>query len=330
MNSENKKGFREGAMMVALTAVFLLVVKYIPFLSTFGTVICCLPLSLLAVRNNFKVLSLSVFATFLITFLVEGNVISAVSMLFMSYLPGIIAGYMLGRKKPFFFSLFSVAVAISVGWIFELLMIEFLMNGGISKLLSETLSGTRAVMIEMINNLDVNREALGNLSPEEFVSNIITSTEIIIRTYFPSFVVISAMVVGYLILRVTGFFAKRTLLLNIYLPPFSSILAPRSMCNAAVIFYLVYIFIDPQSRLWPVFGNLIFILYTIIGISGLSFIDFKLKAKIKSGVLRFLIYVFVFFLGQMIMSIITSVLIIIGILDSSRNFRQIENKTENL
>ena len=55
-----------------------------------------------------------------------------------------------------------------------------------------------------------------------------------------------------------------------------------------------------------------------------SVIDFKLKVKIPSGFLRFLIYALVFIFGSALMGVVSSVLIVIGILDASHNFRGIE------
>ncbi|MDO4744498.1 MAG: DUF2232 domain-containing protein, partial [Clostridia bacterium] len=147
---------------------------------------------------------------------------------------------------------------------------------------------------------------------------------------FPSFVIISSMFTGYIIIRLSGFIIRRARLANIENLPFSMLKAPRSMSLIAIVFYSFYIFMSRESEIWPVIANVVMILYTIIGICGLSFIDFKLMKKIHSGFIRFIIYLAVFFLGGALMSIISNILIIIGILDGTRDFRGIGNSGESV
>ena len=328
MKSENTKGFREGAMMVALTAVLLFVSRYIPFLSILGMIISCLPLAVLAARNNLKVVIPSLLAAFLITFLIDGNILSAVSTLLSSYIPGVVLGYMLGQRKPFFLTLLVTSTVVSVGWIFELLLLEVLMNNGVKEIFDEIFKQSEALMLEITKNLEFKPKGNLNLSPEELVSSIFKTAQNTITAYFPSIVVISSIFRSYIILRLASFVLKRAKLAEIETVPFSRIIAPRSMSTVAIITYLIYIFTNPTSLLFPILGNVIFILYTIIGICGLSLIDFKLKSKIKTDFLRFLIYGLVFLFGGVFMSVISSVLIIIGIMDASRDFRRI--KTDNI
>ncbi len=328
MKSENTKGFREGAMMVALTAVLLFVSRYIPLLSMLGMIISCLPLAVLAARTNFKVVIPSLIAAFLITFLIDGNILSAVSTLLSSYIPGVVLGYMLGQRKPFFLTLLVTSTVVAVGWIFELLLLELLMDNGIKEIFDEIFKQSEAIMLEITKNLEFKPKGNLNLSAEELVSSIFKTAQNTITAYFPSIVVISSMLRSYIILRLCSFVLKRAKLAEVETVPFSMIIAPRSMSTVAIITYLIYIFTDPTSSLFPILGNVIFILYTIIGICGLSVIDFKFKSKIKTDFLRFLIYGLVFLFGGVFMSIISSVLIIIGIMDASRDFRRI--KTDNI
>ena len=95
------------------------------------------------------------------------------------------------------------------------------------------------------------------------------------------------------------------------------------MSFVALLCYIIYVFTDQKSNMWPVLANATVIIYTIIGISGLSVLDFRLKSKVPSGAFRFLIYALVFFLGSMFISIIYTILVVIGIVDASRNFRRI-------
>ena len=101
------------------------------------------------------------------------------------------------------------------------------------------------------------------------------------------------------------------------------------MSFVALLCYLVYVFTDQKSNIWPVLANATTIMYTIIGVSGLSVVDFKLKAKVPSGGLRFLIYALVLFFGSMFISIIYTILVLIGLTDASRNFRRLGTDGED-
>ena len=105
--------------------------------------------------------------------------------------------------------------------------------------------------------------------------------------------------------------------------------APRNLGTVTVILYLVMLFMNQQSSLWPVLSNAVMVLYTIMALCGLSFVDFKFRKKVKSAVLRTLIYLCIFFAGSMLISIIVDVLIIISLFDSTRDFRKIDYHGEN-
>jgi hypothetical protein len=278
----------------------------------------------LATRNNIKAVVPAVLAALVIVIFIDGNIVTAVSLLLMSIIPGTVAGYLLGKRKPFFVTLCSTCLAICIGWIFELWVIDAFMGNGIDEMFAEVMHQFESISSQMLAGLDKSLTSNLNMSPEELKQAILSTAESTMRIYMPSVVVISAMLNGYVVVRISGFVIKRAHLANVECTPFSLIKAPKNMSLAAILFYLVYVFMSSESRLWPVFANLVFILYTIIGICGLSVVDFKFKNKIKSAPLRFLIYTAVLFLGGAFMNIISSVLIIIGILDENRNFRKID------
>ncbi len=323
MKNKNTKTIVFGALMVALTAVLMVVSRYIPLFSVFGTFVCGIPMAVFAAKYDFRALVPTVIAVFAVSVVIDGNFISAASVLLLSIVPGATAGYMLGKNRPFFISLFGTCLAVCVGWLFQLFVIEVLMDQGINEIFGEVLKQTEAVLTQTIGQIDKSAMNSSATSPEEILKLALETTEFVMRLYFPFLVVLSSMITGYIIIRVSGFVIKRTGSANIRLVPFSEIKAPRSMSFVALLCYMVYVFTDEKSNMWPVLANVVAIIYTIIGVSGLSVVDFKLKAKVPSGGLRFLIYALVFFLGSAFMSIIYMILIVIGITDASRNFRQI-------
>ncbi len=324
MKNQNTKGLREGAMAVALTAVLMLLTKYMPLFSMLGTFVCGIPLAIVSARNGFKVILPTFFVVFAVAILINGSILSAVSLILMSCIPGAVAGYMLGKRQSFFASLLLTSLSVCIGWIFELVMLEILMDSGIDEMFNEVMSRTKSMMSGLTGLMD---ESLGEnkISPEQMINTLISTTEMLIRLYFPSFIVASSMLTGYIILRLSGFIIRRTKLADVQILPFSMIKAPNSMSIAAIIFYTIYIFLSSKSALYPVFANIVFILYMLLGVCGLSFVDYKLKAKIKAVAIRFTIYILVFLFGGVFVSIISTVLIFIGIIDAGRDFRQIGN-----
>lgn len=328
MKNENTRTLVFGAMMVAMTAILMLTCRYVPMLSIFGAFVCGIPMAVFAAKSGFKLLIPATIAVFAVLVFIDGNFVSAASTLLMSVVPGVVAGYTLGRKKPFFIILFATCVAVCIGWLFELLVLKVLIGSGIDEIIKETLSQMKIYMDSMLNSLNGSEISALKVPPEKFISLALETVEFTIRLYFPSLVIVSSMVTGYIIIRISGFVINRAQIANVKSVPFSFLRVPRSMSVVAIICYIIYIFLDQKSTTWPIFANLVMILYVIIGICGLSVIDFKLKKKITSGLLRFIIYAVIFLFASALMGIILSILVLVGIMDVNRDFRHIETTGE--
>ncbi len=323
MERNKTKALREGAMMVALTIILVLVVRYIPVFSLVGAFVCGIPMAALAARNGFKVTIPAVAAIFLVSFVVIGDLVSTISTILMSVLPGAVAGYLLGRKQPFFVTIASTAMVVCVGWLFELLILEVFLGDGIENMFKNAVEQSKGMLDTLVIALQKNGALTSDAEVEKLSKTLMDMVEYTVRLYFPSFIIISSMVTGYITMRLCGFVIKRTKVAEVDVVPFSMIKAPRSMSYIAVFLCMIYVFSSQGSALWNVLANVVLILYTILGVCGLSVIDYKFKPRIKSAVLRMAIYGAVFLLGSALMSLISNVLIIIGILDSSRDFRKI-------
>jgi hypothetical protein len=95
------------------------------------------------------------------------------------------------------------------------------------------------------------------------------------------------------------------------------------MCTVALIGYLLFAFMKTNTVFSSLLANLVFILYTIIGVCGLSVADFKLRQYIKFAWARFGIYTAIFIINGALVLFIILGLIIVGILDSKRDFRKL-------
>ncbi len=311
-------------MMVALTVLLILLTKYMALFSGLAVFVCGVPMAVLSARNGFRVIIPSLVAVFLLSLLIEPNIIGSALTLLSSVIPGAVAGYCLGKRKPFFICLCATAVAVVVGYLFSFLMLE-LFFGGVAETFSNALAQTRAMVEAASKDLGAAISEEMGVDPKTFIDIFMEALGTVIRLYTPAVIIVISMFSGYIILRFSGFIINRTRLARVECIAFSEMRAPRSLATVAVIIYLVYIFGTKGSGLWAVCANLVFVLYTILGVCGLSFVDFKLKKRIKAAPLRFALYVAVFVFGSMLMGIISNILIIIGILDSGRNFRGIKS-----
>lgn len=328
MKKENTKALREGAMMVALTVILMLLNKYVPLFSVVGVFACGVPMAVLAARNGFKVVTPAVASVFLVAILIDGGILAAISTILMSVLPGAAAGYMLGKKRPFFHTLFAASFTVCVGWIFELLVLELFVGQGIDEMFAEIIQQMRTMMDGAVAALGKLPTENAETNPEAFAEELLKMLELTMRTYFPSIVVVSSMLSGYIVIRFSSFVIRRTKLAAVEVLPFAHLKAPKSLAVIAVCASLVYMFSDTASTFGMVLANIVFILYAILGVCGLSFVDYKFKTAVKSTPVRFLIYGAVMLFGGILMGIISNILIIIGILDSGRNFRGLESYDE--
>ncbi len=324
MKNSNTKALREGAMMVALSAVLILLTTYMPLFSVIGTFVCGIPLAALGARNGFRVLIPATVCVFVISILVNGEIFTAVTLMLMSVLPGAVCGYMLGRGNGFFKTLFAVCTVVCLGWLFELLAIELLLDNGIDEMFAGLIQQTRQMMEGMLADIGEKAPEVMGGSSDKFVEMFFATITQMFRLYFPCFVVISSMITGYIIMRISAFVIRRAHICQVENYLFSQIKAPRSISWVAILCFLVHMFTKGGSPMWGLFANIVVILYAVLGVCGLSCVDFKLKKKISSGPLRMLIYITVAMFGGLLLSFITNILIIIGILDSSRDFRHLE------
>ena len=321
MKNENTRALREGAMMVALTALLMLMNRFVPFFSVIGVFACGVPMAALAARNGFKIIIPAVTAVFFVAVLLGDGVVGAISNILVSVLPGAVAGYMLGRRKSFFYSIFATSLVVCLGWVFELVIIEFLMGKGVDEMFAEVIEQTKSLMSGVTDILGEKISQNSEMSPETLVKTLFEALEFTMRLYFPSIVVISSLFAGYIIVRISGFVISRAKLAQVTVLPFSHLRATRGMASISVISYLLFMFVNVESAFGAVLANIVLIMHSILAVCGLSFIDFKLKSSIKSAPVRFLIYGAVMMFGGIFMSIVSNILIIIGILDSGRDFR---------
>lgn len=321
---DRSKAVREGAMMIALTVILVLLTYYVPFLSGFGMFVCGIPMAALAARNGLKAALPAVLGIFAVSVIVMGSPLAALSTVLMSVLPGLAAGYCMGKDKPFFATLSVCCLTVCAGWLLELFAVDKLLTGqGVEEMIKEAAKQFEDMMNAVIGGYASKSEDGAKLA--ETMKAMVATAEYMIKLYFPSMVVLMSAAVGYAVVRLSGFVLRRTKIKDADTVLFSQMKAPRSMAYTAVALYVAMLFMKSGSPVWSVTANAVFVLFALIGVCGLSLADYKLRAKIRSGGARAAIYAAVFFFGGFLFIIAAYVLIFMGLFDSTRNYRGISD-----
>jgi len=323
MKSENMKAVRDFVLTVILTLLLLFAAGLVPILSLVFLICCGVPLAVFASKYDLK-LVISAFLIIGIAYWpLAGHWTNAATTMMVCVLPGLVAGYLLGRKHPFYSILVATCALVCVGWIFEFIALDKLHGVSIDNLIDEIMGQVEGGVMSVVNQMSALAMDSEQIDIKQIALDAIANAGVVMKVYFPSFIVTLSMLMGYLVLRISGFAIRKFKFSDIDVVPFSMMRAPRSMCWVAVIVYLIYIFSEPLGSLWVILANATFILYAIMAVCGLSFVDFWLAKKIRVTVLRVLIYIGTFLTVGLLLSLLIDGLIIAAILDSGRDFRKL-------
>jgi len=318
-NKITLRGIRDGAMMTALTVIFMLLSLYVPLFSYVGMFLSGIPLAALYARDGLATSVCAAVCSVLIMFVITGEFISAFSLAVAFAVPGLVAGICLKKRYNFFYSIVFTGASFLVGLILELLLIKLFM-GGIDNMLTEFLSGAQDALEE---TLSVMTDKNAGVDISQATKTLMDTIVYTAKLYFPSILIVSSLFSAYLMYSFAGLILKKLKLCKAEIVPFYMLRAPRSMSTAAVVLYIISFFLKPDSVISAAFYNIIFVIYTFIGFCGFSFVDYKFKSVIKKGFIRALVYTLILLFGGVFLSMIINVFIILGILDSSMNFRRI-------
>ena len=318
-NKITLRGIRDGAMMTALTVIFMLLTIYVPVFSYVGMFLTGIPLAALYIRDGLTTAICATVCSVLIMFAVTGEIFTVLVFAFMYAVPGLVAGICIKKRYNFFYSIIYTAAAFLAGLIFELFLVNLFL-GGVENMLNELFKGVQLVLEESMRIIAENNSAL---DVKAAAKTLIDTFSYVAKMYFPSILIVSSLLFAYIMYSIASVILKKLKLCSVVTIPFYMLRAPKSMSTAAILLYIAGIFMNPESMVSAAFYNIIFVLYAFLAFCGFSFIDFKFKNVVKKGFLRALIYIVLFIFGGMIATLVIRICIILGILDSSLNFRRI-------
>ncbi|HDR7800370.1 YybS family protein [Bacillus tropicus] len=305
---KNTKFITEGAALLAIYAMLLLISMYVPILGTVVTFALPLPFILLTIRyklsSAFVIFTAALFVTVIVS--QPMNLVKTT----MFGLIGIVLGYMYKKQKKPVEILMAGTLAYLIGIMLiyvasiKFFNIDFIKQ--MQNMFNESM--TQSEKLVTAAGMPISKE-----QKELFVQ-----MNDILQTVFPSILVMVSVCLSWITVIISGSALRKLKHDVIPWPKFKDIQLPKSIVWYYVIFILLSTFIkvEPTSYLHMVFSNLYVIFALLLVLQGLTFIAFLAHSKgFTKGVpiISFIVCMFI----PMLFPLVT----ILGIIDLGISLR---------
>ncbi|HFK1762656.1 hypothetical protein AT258_24505 [Bacillus wiedmannii] len=268
---KNTKFITEGAALLAIYAMLLLISMYVPILGTVVTFALPLPFILLTIRyrlsNAFVIFTAALFITVIVS--QPMNLVKTT----MFGLIGIVLGYMYKKRKKPVEILMAGTLAYLIGiMLIYVASIKFF-NIDLMKQMQNMFNESMAQSEKIVN-------AAGMPISEE-QKELFTQFNDVLQTLFPSLLVMVSVCFSWITVMISGSVLRKLKHDVMPWPKFKDIQLPKSIVWYYVIFILLSTFIkvEPTSYLHMVFSNLYVIFALLLVLQGLTFIAFIAHSK---------------------------------------------------
>ncbi|KAA0743176.1 DUF2232 domain-containing protein [Bacillus sp. AY3-1] len=305
---KNTKFITEGAALLAIYAMLLLISMYVPILGTVVTFALPLPFILLTIRyrlsNAFVIFTAALFITVIVS--QPMNLVKTT----MFGLIGIVLGYMYKKQKKPVEILMAGTLAYLIGiMLIYVASIKFF-NIDLMKQMQNMLNESMAQSEKIVTAAGM------PISKEQ--KELFAQFNDVLQTLFPSLLVMVSVCFSWITVMISGSVLRKLKHDVIPWPKFKDIQLPKSIVWYYVIFILLSTFIkvEPTSYLHMVFSNLYVIFALLLVLQGLTFIAFLAHSKgFTKGVpiISFIVCMFI----PMLFPLVT----ILGIIDLGISLR---------
>ena len=318
MQQSSTKGLGEGAMMAALTAIFAMSGIYIPFLSVLTMLIVAVPITLVIVRNNFKIGAISsVVAGFLVATLAGPLMAVTFYIQFMSL--ALVYGYLF-KKKAKAGKIIVAGAAISVLSTFLLLVLSFAVINvdfeSQKEMLLNTLDET-IIIYEDQGLLDQLSEQ--GVSKEEFRETMLNSLKLLF-TILPAILIVMSVFSAAINFIVTRTILRRFKHEVSKLPPFKEWSLPWYTIWGIILGWTFYLLGDYLNLDIGIFisKNILIVFAFLVLIQGLAVMAFLLaKLKLNNFSKVALIFLLILLLRHVVV-----IAIVTGLFDLLLDYRK--------
>ncbi|PGW80018.1 hypothetical protein COE01_15235 [Bacillus thuringiensis] len=302
------KFITEGAALLAIYAILLLISMYVPILGTVVTFALPLPFILLTIRYKLSnVLVIFVVALFVTVIVSQPmNLVKTI----MFGLIGIVLGYTYKTRKKPVEILIAGTLAYLIGFVLIYVASIKFFNIDIMKQMQSMFSESMVQSEKIVSAIGM------PISKEQ--KELLTQMNDILQLLFPSILVLVSVCFSWITVIISGRVLKKLKHDIIPWPKFKDLQLPKSIVWYYVIFILLATFIkvDPTSYLHMVFSNLYVIFALLLVLQGLTFISFLAYRKgFTKGVpiISFIVCMFI----PMLFPLVT----ILGIIDLGISLR---------
>ncbi|MGH0594144.1 YybS family protein [Bacillus pretiosus] len=305
---KNTKFITEGAALLAIYAMLLLISMYVPILGAVVTFALPLPFILLTIRyrlsNAFVIFTAALFITVIVS--QPMNLVKTT----MFGLIGIVLGYMYKKRKRPVEILMAGTLAYLIGiMLIYVASIKFF-NIDLMKQMQNMFNESMAQSEKIVNAAGM------PISKEQ--KELFSQFNDVLQTLFPSLLVMVSVCLSWITVMISGSVLRKLKHDVIPWPKFKDIQIPKSIVWYYVIFILLSTFIkvEPTSYLHMVFSNLYVIFALLLVLQGLTFIAFIAHSKgFTKGVpiISFIVCMFI----PMLFPLVT----ILGIIDLGISLR---------
>ena len=215
----------------------------------------------------------------------------------------------IGKKKEYYSTLGWTGMAFSLIFILIMFVAGYGIENGIGGIIDSSVANIKNALLQTMPKEDTGK-----------IEDALTYSLNYTKSMFPSVVVLFSILGGYIHLVLVRFFANRISKINYNYVTLDMHKVPRNMSYVYFAFTIFLIFLGFESKLGIIVNNIVTIIDSVMAFCGFSFIEHKLKGKLKYGIARGVIYFGAFMIAG---SFLVQILSLIGMLDSFRNYRQI-------
>ncbi|MEK4841003.1 YybS family protein [Bacillus sp. FSL L8-0152] len=302
------KFITEGAALLAIYVILLLISMYVPILGTVVTFALPLPFILLTIRYKLSNVLVIFVAALFVTIIVSQPMNLVKTTMFG--LIGIFLGYMYKTRKKPVEILIAGTLAYLIGFVLIYVASIKFFNIDIMKQMQSVFSESMVQSEKIVSAIGM------PISKEQ--KELLTQMNDILQSLFPSILVLVSVCFSWITVIISGSVLKKLKHDIIPWPKFKDLQLPKSIVWYYVIFILLATFIkvDPTSYLHMVFSNLYVIFALLLVLQGLTFISFLAYRKgFTKGVpiISFIVCMFI----PMLFPLVT----ILGIIDLGISLR---------
>ncbi|PGL19028.1 DUF2232 domain-containing protein [Bacillus thuringiensis] len=302
------KFITEGAALLAIYVILLLISMYVPILGTVVTFVLPLPFILLTIRYKLSNVLVIFVAALFVTIIVSQPMNLVKTTMFG--LIGIVLGYMYKTRKKPVEILIAGTLAYLIGFVLIYVASIKFFNIDIMKQMQSVFSESMVQSEKIVSAIGM------PISKEQ--KELLTQMNDILQSLFPSILVLVSVCFSWITVIISGSVLKKLKHDIIPWPKFKDLQLPKSIVWYYVIFILLATFIkvDPTSYLHMVFSNLYVIFALLLVLQGLTFISFLAYRKgFTKGVpiISFIVCMFI----PMLFPLVT----ILGIIDLGISLR---------